>query len=229
MQTNKPESYEFQEFRRIAEYAFTDAAMSYIADDMPLLDGGRDEELQRRVAKLAPQFLDLSGVPEAEWGSRDAAVSRGLYEALVNPDLGVVVQGLCDELLRPDLEEVEEALRRAGLTPDRMTELAAESADPVRLAADPDTSPDLLESLAGHKSEEVRSAVAENPATPPETLFRLAGDEDEGVRWGVERNPNVTEEAQIRLAEAWANDTRSSPPDHRNPPDLRGDSYDPPF
>lgn len=130
MNPNRSESFEFQEYRRVAERAFTSAATSWAADDLPLLDGPREAEFEARVASLAPHFLDLGDVPEAEWGSRDSAVSQGLYQALMNPDVGVLVQGIADDLLKPDLAEVDEALRRAGLTPERLAELAAES-DPT--------------------------------------------------------------------------------------------------
>ena len=134
MNHDQPEPFEFMEYRRIAEGAFASAAASYAADDLQLMDEAREDEFDARLADLAPLFLDLSDVPEAEWGSRDSAVSRGLYQALTNPDVGAVVQSIADDLLKPELEEVEECLRRAGLTPERLADLAAES-DP---SAEPD-------------------------------------------------------------------------------------------
>ena len=134
MNPDQPQSYEFLEYCRIAERAFASAASSYVAEDLQLMDEAREAEFDTRVADLASLFLDLSDVPESQWGSREAAVSRGLYEALTNPDVGVMVQAIADDLVKPELEEVEEALRRAGLTPERLAELSAEH-DP---SADPD-------------------------------------------------------------------------------------------
>lgn len=137
MNPQTPEATAFQEYRRIAERAFTDAAASCAANDLQLLDAPREAEFDARVGELAQHFLDLSEVPESEWWSREAAVSRGLFQALMNPDVGVVVQAIADDLLKPELAEVEAGLLRAGLTPERLAELAAESAPP-QPAAEPD-------------------------------------------------------------------------------------------
>ena len=53
------------------------------------------------------------------------------------------------------------------------------------VAADPETSDELLTMLSRDRSDFVRRAVAENPVTPPHVLDLLTTDEDENVRFAA--------------------------------------------
>ncbi len=60
--------------------------------------------------------------------------------------------------------------------------LARDEAARVRLAANPDTAPGVLQDLAADPLVTVRAAVALNPAAPPKLNLHLAGDGDARVR-----------------------------------------------
>ena len=61
----------------------------------------------------------------------------------------------------------------------------------LKLAKNPNTTPETLERLADDENWWVRYRVAYNPNTSPETLERLANDEDYCVRSSVANNPNT--------------------------------------
>jgi len=61
------------------------------------------------------------------------------------------------------------------------------------LAQDPNTTPEILKSLATDGHPGVRYWVARNPNTTPEILKSLATDDDYYVRYWVAHNPNATE------------------------------------
>ena len=61
----------------------------------------------------------------------------------------------------------------------------------IDLAGNPNTSPEILDSLANGNNWEVRRYVAFNPNTSTETLDRLANDFDHWVRSWVARNPSA--------------------------------------
>jgi Uncharacterised protein conserved in bacteria (DUF2336) len=74
----------------------------------------------------------------------------------------------------------------------------------VRLGAQPDTTPDVLQSLVSDESVTVRAALALNPASPPETDATLACDVDERVRALLARKlsllaPSLSAQGQVRL------------------------------
>jgi len=136
-----PPSEAFREYRRIAERAFADAAGSYAEEELPLFDTAQESEFAARCGGLAKQFLDLDRVPASEYGSREAAVSRGLFQALTNADVEVAVRLIADEVLfQGDFGDLEQDLLRAGLTPERLAELAAKTAPP-----EPEVSPASIE------------------------------------------------------------------------------------
>ena len=70
----------------------------------------------------------------------------------------------------------------------------------VNLAADPNTSTEILTRLSEDEDSWVRWGVAENPNTPAEILNRLSKDKDQEVRWGVAENPNTPAEILNRLS-----------------------------
>ena len=70
----------------------------------------------------------------------------------------------------------------------------------IKLAKNPNTSPETLKVLATDKDYTVRYYVALNPSTPPETLKVLATDENCFVRRGVPQNPNTPVETLKVLA-----------------------------
>ena len=70
----------------------------------------------------------------------------------------------------------------AATPPSEQRHGPVEEALAVRLAANPDTSPELLRILAGDSRITVRAAVALNPSTPGGADAALAGDADQRVR-----------------------------------------------
>lgn len=69
-----------------------------------------------------------------------------------------------------------------------------------KLAADKNTSIDILAKLALDKNEIVRYAVSKNNNTPKEILVKLAEDEKKNVRGGVASNPCASAEVLIMLS-----------------------------
>lgn len=73
------------------------------------------------------------------------------------------------------------------------------------------TSPDYLDELAAHESENVRAAVASNSSSPTATLLKLMGDESSFVLQCLRDNPNfrigsnlevsVCKHTRLRLAQ----------------------------
>jgi len=70
----------------------------------------------------------------------------------------------------------------------------------IQSAANPNTSPDVLEVLSNDQDPEIRCAVAWNQSTTPQILKRLASDEDEIVRFCVSGNLNASFEVVDKLA-----------------------------
>jgi hypothetical protein len=64
------------------------------------------------------------------------------------------------------------------------------------VASNSNTSPEILDRLAGDKQWLVRQDVAQNPNSQPETLARLADE----YPYHVAKNPNTPQEALARLA-----------------------------
>ena len=62
----------------------------------------------------------------------------------------------------------------------------------LKLAQNPNTSPETLNVLATDKNSNIRRLVAEHPNTSQETLAVLATDKYWGVRWEVARHPNTS-------------------------------------
>jgi uncharacterized protein (DUF2336 family) len=82
--------------------------------------------------------------------------------------------------------------------------MALGEATRVRLSAQSDTAPEVLNALATDASVTVRASLALNPATPAETNAVLAGDADERVRALLARKlglllPALSASAQERL------------------------------
>lgn len=73
--------------------------------------------------------------------------------------------------------------------------------DRLDIAADPDTSPVILESLSRDSDWGVRQVVAINPNIDETTLRELSNDGTSGVRCGVARNPNTPMDILMRLTE----------------------------
>jgi hypothetical protein len=63
----------------------------------------------------------------------------------------------------------------------------------IEIAENPNTSPEVLQSLATDETSGVRWRVAYNPNTSSETLQSLATDENYGIRYHVGRHSNATE------------------------------------
>ena len=61
------------------------------------------------------------------------------------------------------------------------------------LAQDPNTTPEILKTLATDGDSSVRCRVAQNPNTTPEILKVLATDDNDYVRYDAAHNPNATE------------------------------------
>lgn len=80
------------------------------------------------------------------------------------------------------------------------------------------TSPEMLEELAGDKDWEVRYGVAYNPNTSVEVLMKLAEDKDENVRYELARNPSTRVEILGKLADDKDWDVRCQVAYNRNAP-----------
>ena len=63
----------------------------------------------------------------------------------------------------------------------------------LELAQDPNTTPEILKTLATDDDSGVCWRVAEHPNTTPEILKSLATDDDYGVRYNAAHHPNATE------------------------------------
>ena len=70
----------------------------------------------------------------------------------------------------------------------------------LELAADPNTTPEILKTLATDDDYYVRYWVARHPNTTPEILKSLATDGDHSVRYWVAQHPNTTPEILKTLA-----------------------------
>lgn len=71
----------------------------------------------------------------------------------------------------------------------------------LRVAENPKTPIDILESLLTDKCADVRVAVGTNPSTPGFLSYKLAFDEDPNVRLGLADDTNTPIELLEKLAE----------------------------
>jgi HEAT repeat protein len=73
-------------------------------------------------------------------------------------------------------------------------------ADRIETAANPTTSPEILQALAKDKEYGVRQVVAHNPNTSEVTLRELSKDGTADVRYGVAYNKNTPKDILLRLS-----------------------------
>jgi hypothetical protein len=88
-------------------------------------------------------------------------------------------------------------------SPLMLERLAHSDIDRIRLrvAENPKTPVDVLETLALDRNPDVRIAVGSNPSTPPHVSFSLAFDEDPNVRLGLAEDMSTPMELLDKLME----------------------------
>lgn len=101
------------------------------------------------------------------------------------------------------LKELRAEIRRTGVTPERLQQLADRSDELSKaVAAGPHTPAWLLTQLSRHRLATVRRAVAANRVTPPELLAVLAGDRHTTVVKAVAAHPATEVPVLARLLTA---------------------------
>ncbi len=78
-------------------------------------------------------------------------------------------------------------------SPESLKRLASHKCEHLvsRVAEHPNTPLETLETLAQHKHPDVRAAIADNVNTPPSLLMNLARDSDIQVRYSLAENHNI--------------------------------------